>query len=108
MNSLTSWQISLSAASVNRQFVSSTMATFGAVFFELISLRASSRTPGRASARIALEARAVPHQGEVEALAAHLAFVAARLGLLAPLGRDQLRVGAGFRARQLELLGWRE
>src|ERR1043166_7347848 len=35
----------------------------------------SSRTPRRAPARVALQARSVPHQREVQALRAHLAFV---------------------------------
>jgi hypothetical protein len=35
-----------------------------------------SRTPRRASTRIALHARPIPHQREVAALRAHLAFVA--------------------------------
>src|ERR1700694_3703256 len=73
-----------------------------------------SRTPRRAPTRIALHARAVPHQREMPAFAAHLAFVAfclgfrpafglARLGRLrrtrlAPLHRFQL-----FRRRQIVL-----
>jgi hypothetical protein len=40
----------------------------------------SSRTPRRAATRIALHAGAIPHQREVAALAAHLAFVAFGLG----------------------------
>ena len=49
-----------------------------------------SRTPRRASARIALHAGPIPHQREVPALGAHLAFI--------PFG---FRFGAAFG------LGWR-
>lgn len=45
-----------------------------------------SRTPRRAPARIALHAGPVPHQREVAALRAHLAFVAFCLGFRSALG----------------------
>jgi hypothetical protein len=83
-------------------------------FYFVICERVASRTPRRASARIALHARAVPHQREVSAFAAHLAFVAFCLGFgpafgfrrcgllrragLAPLQRFQL-----FGRRQIVL-----
>ena len=71
----------------------------------------SSRTPRRATARIALHAGAIPHQREVAALAAHLAFVAFGLGFGAAFGLGR---GGGLRAAGLaplqgfQLLGWRE
>ena len=43
-------------------------------------------TPRRGPARIALHAGAVPHQGEIAALRAHLAFVALGLGFGAAFG----------------------
>ena len=46
----------------------------------------NSRTPRRAATRIALHAGPVPHQREIPALAAHLAFVALGLGLGAAFG----------------------
>ena len=57
---------------------------------------ASSTTPRRASARLALKTRAVPHQREVQTLRAHLALVAFGLGLGAAFGGDGFGVGAGF------------
>jgi len=42
----------------------------------IMTINASSRTPRRCPARVALHASAVAHQGEVAAFAAHLAFVA--------------------------------
>ena len=51
-----------------------------------------SRTPRRASARVALHAGAVAHQREVRALAAHLALVAFGLCFGSPLGGDRLGV----------------
>src|SRR5579859_151603 len=80
----------------------------------LIPPRSPSRTPRRASARVALHARAVAHQRKVAALAAHLALVAFGFGFgpafglggcggrrgsrLAPLQRLQL-----LRRRQIVL-----
>ena len=55
------------------------------------SFSASSRTPRRASTRIALHAGAVPHQREMAALAAHFAFVALGLGFGAAFGLARLR-----------------
>jgi hypothetical protein len=46
-----------------------------------ITITDSSATPRRAPTRIALHARAIPHQREMPAFAAHLALVALRLGL---------------------------
>ena len=75
-----------------------------------LSIR-TSRTPRRASARIALHAGAVPHQREVAALAAHLAFVAFGLGFGAAFGlgrRGGLR-GAGLAPLQgFQLFGRRQ
>src|SRR5262245_10740588 len=45
-----------------------------------LSIKPSLRTARRAPTRIALQARAIPHQREVQALRAHLAFVAFGLG----------------------------
>ena len=55
-----------------------------------------SRTPRRAAAGIALHAGAIPHQREVAALRAHLAFVALGLGFRAAfgLGGDERLCGA--------------
>ena len=44
------------------------------------------RTPRRRAARVALQTRPVSHQREVQAFAAHLAFVAFGLGLGAAFG----------------------
>ena len=60
----------------------------------------SLATPGRGPARIALETRAVPNQREVQALAAHLALIALRLGFGAAFGGD----GFGVGLRPLQLL----
>src|SRR5215510_12113137 len=61
--------------------------------------RVSSATPRGAAARVALEARAVAHQGEVAAFAAGFALVALGLGLGAFLGCERARVGLGGGAR---------
>lgn len=53
------------------------------------------RTPGCRSARIALETSPIPHQREIQALRAHLALIALRLGLGAAFGGDGLGVGLG-------------
>src|SRR5512135_2949245 len=66
-----------------------------------------SRTPRRAPARIAFEARAVAHQGEVAAFAAGFAFVAASFGFGAFLRRRRFGVRARFGA-VLEFLRRRE
>src|SRR6185436_959764 len=54
-----------------------------------------SRTPRRTSARIALHAGPIPHQREVAALRAHLAFVALGFGFCAAFG---LAWGDGYRS----------
>src|SRR5215510_12128025 len=69
---------------------------------------ARSRTPRGASARVALEARAVAHQREVQALRAHLAFVALGFRFGAARGGGRLGVGLGKRDLRFELLGRRE
>src|SRR5262245_9102523 len=74
---------------------------------------ASSRTPRRAPARVALQARAVAHQREVQALRAHLAFVALGFRFGAAGGGGRLGVGlVGVRLGEwdlrFELLGGRE
>ena len=56
------------------------------IFLSLVSPSTISRTPRRASTRIALHARPVPHQREVAALRAHLAFVALGLGFRPAFG----------------------
>src|SRR5260221_4292775 len=70
------------------------------------------RTPRRAPARVALEARAVAHQREVHAFRAHLAFVALGFRFGAARGRGGpgigTRVGLGERDLRFELLGGRE
>jgi hypothetical protein len=64
-------------------------------------------TPRRRPARIALQTRAIAHQREVQALRAHLAVIALRLGLGAAFGGDGL--GVGLRPLHLlERLGRRE
>src|SRR2546423_2331863 len=68
----------------------------------------ASRTPRRAPARVALEARAVAHQREVHALRAHLAFVALGFRLGAARGRGGLGVRLSKRDLRFELLGGRE
>src|SRR6266702_8429427 len=69
------------------------------------------RTTSRRTARVTFHARAIPHQREVAALAAHLAFVALGLGFRAALGlggHHGLR-GAGLAPlERFELLGGRE
>jgi len=67
---------------------------------------ASLTTPRRPTARVALEARAVPHQREVAAFAAGFAFVALGLGFGAALGSRGSRacasvsnITAGVRSR---------
>src|SRR6202042_3315855 len=57
-----------------------------------LTLLAAAR---RAPARIALETRAVPNQREVQALSAHLALIALRLGLGAAFGGYRFGVGLG-------------
>jgi hypothetical protein len=52
----------------------------------LMTCQFALATPRRAAASIALHARAIPHQREVAALAAHLALVALGLGFRAALG----------------------
>src|SRR4051812_19287555 len=77
----------------------------------VISLDYRSRAPGRAATRIALEARAVAHQREVQALRAHLALIALDLGGGATFGGERLGVGLLLRlgpGQRLELLGGRE
>src|ERR1700722_8531165 len=67
------------------------------------------RTPRRASARIALHARAVPHQREIPALPAGFAFVAFGAGFGALFGGGRFGVGAGVGPGQmLERLRRRE
>src|SRR5271156_5278307 len=56
------------------------------------------RTPRRRTARIALQTRAVAHQREIPALAAHFAFVAFGLGFGAAFGGRRLGIGAGVEA----------
>jgi hypothetical protein len=71
----------------------------------------SSRTPGRASTRIALHTRPIPNQREVAALAAHLALVAFCLGFGAAfgLGRGGGLGAAGLAPLQgFQLFGRRE
>src|SRR5580692_4930406 len=53
----------------------------------------ASATPRRAAARIALQTSPIPHQGEIQALRAHLALIALRLGLGAAFGGDGFGVG---------------
>ena len=57
--------------------------------------------PAGPAARIALHACPIPHQCEVAAFAAHLAFIAARLGFGAAFGGECLgfclRIDLGFR-----------
>ena len=55
-----------------------------------------STTPRRPPARIALEARPIPHQREIPALPARLALVALRLRLGALFGGEGFCLGAGF------------
>src|SRR3954471_10005453 len=72
---------------------------------------APSRTPRRAAASIALHTRPIPHQREVAALAAHLAFVALGLGFRAALGLAgdcDLRAAGLAPLQGLQLLGGRE
>jgi hypothetical protein len=57
----------------------------------------NSRTPRRAPTRIALEARAIAHQGEVAAFAAHLALVALGPRFGRALGGVGLGIGLGPR-----------
>ena len=57
----------------------------------------TSRTPRRPPARIALEARPVPHQGEIPALPARLALVALRLRFCAFFGGEGFRLSSGLR-----------
>ena len=56
------------------------------------------RTPRRAAARIALQTRAVAHQREIPALAAHFAFVAFGFRLGTAFGGGRFGVGAGVEA----------
>src|SRR5438477_5364797 len=68
-----------------------------------------SRTPRGASARVALHAGAVAHQGEVAAFAAGFALVALGAGFGALLGRGLLGVGLGVGpVERIELLRGRE
>src|SRR5262245_22422319 len=55
----------------------------------------ASATPRGAAAGVALEARAVAHQGEIAAFAAGFALVALGLGLGAFLGCERAGVGLG-------------
>src|SRR5439155_25287085 len=68
----------------------------------------ASRTPRRAPAGVALEARAVAHQREVQALRAHLAFVALGFRFGAARGGGRLGVRLGEGDLRFELLGGRE
>jgi hypothetical protein len=54
-----------------------------------------SRTPRRAATRIALHARSIPHQREVEAFAAHLAFVSLGFRFQAAFGLGGGGLGGG-------------
>jgi hypothetical protein len=67
-------------------------------FFEL------SATARGASARIALQTRAVAHQREVQALPAHLTFVAFGFSFGAAFGGYRLCFGTGSRLGPLQLL----
>src|ERR1700730_18366568 len=79
----------------------------GSSLYRVSARELLSRTPRRAAARIALQTRAVPHQREIQALRAHLALIALRLGLGAAFGGDGFGVGLGP-LHLLERLGRRE
>ena len=64
-----------------------------------MTISESSRTPRRASARIALHTSPVAHQRKIPAFAAHLAFVALGLRLGAAIGLG----GGGLLARRSRL-----
>lgn len=55
----------------------------------------SSTASRRAPTRIALQTSPIPHQREIQALRAHLALIALRLGFGAAFGGDGFGVGLG-------------